>query len=371
MREAFLKAKGGSKIRDFVHSDILDSPKKREDFFASVKLIADILRPIKESLKIIEGGNASLADFHFQLVALGITINKLPLTIDTLIRTHIIDAFNSRYAEFVPNDAAYSLLAYYFHPRYRSRGVTAVGRRLVLKAIFQLQLDHNYDLEKTMALTHGELLAFDKRVAPFNHHFNMDKQSAWDWWYISEERGGEMQGFLRFACLRVFAARANAVACESVFSETGFINNKYRARMNITSIEDTLLVRRYCRANLSKGLKTFMMKGIETVLKDADASLKEMIEVEQAQEEEMYELTEEDGIELASAVPATQYNIPSPVSEQFLATYELEFDPYKMELRNFAANMAEGTDREEHSEFRVPSQGRGLTAAQALAALDG
>ena len=105
------------------HSDDITNKKvkrclKKREFFEQVSTLSQILLPIKNAIKILEGDKATLSDVFIQLVRLAYKIKHIKIKNMAGFRNHMINSFNSRWEEF---DIDSYLLAYFLHPAYRSK----------------------------------------------------------------------------------------------------------------------------------------------------------------------------------------------------------------------------------------------------------
>ncbi|CAG8765594.1 3640_t:CDS:2, partial [Racocetra fulgida] len=89
-----------------------------DNFYTSCKRIASVFEPIKRVINLLESNTASLADCFLGIVQIAAMLKKIPTSNN--FRTLAISAFNFRYQQF---DISPYLLAYFLHPKYRSRGL--------------------------------------------------------------------------------------------------------------------------------------------------------------------------------------------------------------------------------------------------------
>ena len=104
------------------HSDDVTNKKvkrclRKSEFFEQVFTLSQILLPIKNAIKILEGDKATLSDVFIQLVRLAYKIKHIKIKNMAGFKNHMINSFNSRWEEF---DIDSYLLAYFLHPAYRS-----------------------------------------------------------------------------------------------------------------------------------------------------------------------------------------------------------------------------------------------------------
>ena len=90
----------------------------KRGFFQDVQDLTTVLKPIKESIILLENKEANLADCFFSLAQLGAIIKNIPESDHKMFRRHCIKSFNARFKEF---DFDEHLLAYYLHPGYKGK----------------------------------------------------------------------------------------------------------------------------------------------------------------------------------------------------------------------------------------------------------
>ena len=88
---------------------------KKKNFYDKVNTLAQLLRPIKNAILLLEGNQTNLADAFIQMIRLGYLIKKFNVC---PFQQHAIQAFNKRWSEF---DISLYLLAYFLHPRFRGK----------------------------------------------------------------------------------------------------------------------------------------------------------------------------------------------------------------------------------------------------------
>src|SRR5271154_48628 len=87
-------------------------------FFDDVRALAFTLRPIKQSIAVLEFQSCTLADCFLGLARLGAAIKKLPDNDHHTFRHQCISIFNRHYTEFA--DLIY-LLCFFLHPSYTGK----------------------------------------------------------------------------------------------------------------------------------------------------------------------------------------------------------------------------------------------------------
>ena len=91
---------------------------RKRGFFQDVQDLSNIIKPIKDSITLLEGKHANLADCFFSLAQLGVAIKKISELEHKIFRRHCIKSFNKCFKEF---DFDEHLLAYYLHPGYQGK----------------------------------------------------------------------------------------------------------------------------------------------------------------------------------------------------------------------------------------------------------
>lgn len=90
----------------------------KRGFFQDVQDLAEVIKPIKDSIILLENQDSNIADCFFSLAQLGAAIKKIPESVHKMFYRHCIKSFNIRFKEF---DFDEHLLAYYLHPEYRGK----------------------------------------------------------------------------------------------------------------------------------------------------------------------------------------------------------------------------------------------------------
>ena len=80
--------------------------------------MSQVLLPIKNAIKILEGNKATLLDVFVQLIRLAYKIKHIKIKNMTGFKNYMITSFNSRWEEF---EIGIYLLAYFLHPVYRGK----------------------------------------------------------------------------------------------------------------------------------------------------------------------------------------------------------------------------------------------------------
>jgi len=91
---------------------------RKRGFFQDAQDLSDIIRPIKDSITLLEAKYANLADCFFSLAQLGASIKRIPELEHKMFRRHCIRSLNKHFKEF---DFDEHLLAYYLHPGYQGK----------------------------------------------------------------------------------------------------------------------------------------------------------------------------------------------------------------------------------------------------------
>jgi hypothetical protein len=90
----------------------------RDEFYQHCKVVADILKPIRDAILEVEGRNSNLADCFMTMIKIAVAINNLSINHNISFRNQLFELFNRRYEQF--DDDLY-LLAYFLHPKYRGK----------------------------------------------------------------------------------------------------------------------------------------------------------------------------------------------------------------------------------------------------------
>ena len=95
-----------------ISNDTVKKILKKQKFYDRVNTLAQLLRPIKNAILMLEGNQTNLADAFIQMIHLAYLIKRCNAGV---FQQHAIKAFNKRWEEF---DVNLYLLAYFLHPRF-------------------------------------------------------------------------------------------------------------------------------------------------------------------------------------------------------------------------------------------------------------
>ena len=91
---------------------------KNPNFYFDIKALVQVLQPIKNAIKIMEGDKITMADIFIQMIYLAYKIKHFNNNNMLDFKKYINNMFNKRWEEF---DFNIYLLAYFLHPAYRSK----------------------------------------------------------------------------------------------------------------------------------------------------------------------------------------------------------------------------------------------------------
>jgi len=80
--------------------------------------LANIIKPIKEAILILESNKAILADCYFSLAYFDYSINKISQDDHMMFRQYAIKIFNKRFILYYFDEY---LLAYFFYSGYKGK----------------------------------------------------------------------------------------------------------------------------------------------------------------------------------------------------------------------------------------------------------
>jgi hypothetical protein len=80
-----------------------------------LKVLCNILHPIKKAILTLEAQTTTLADCYISLIRLAASIKLLPKNFNANFRQHCLKVMDARFDDF-DNDAY--TLAYLLHPKY-------------------------------------------------------------------------------------------------------------------------------------------------------------------------------------------------------------------------------------------------------------
>ncbi|GET66710.1 ribonuclease H-like domain-containing protein [Rhizophagus irregularis DAOM 181602=DAOM 197198] len=188
---------------------------KKRGFFDDIRILSDILEPIKKAILMLEGSNVTLADCYLHLLRIAAFFKSMPTDDYKELRNSCISIFNKRYKEF---DEDIYLLGFFLHPKYR-------------------ELD-------------AQLRAYFDNSEPYNTSYSVH-DTAYHWWNSIVD--GKFSSLSRLAKV-IFSITPHSASCERLFSAIGWLFGKRRINLQPETIETMAKIYLYSLKHAKKDL---------------------------------------------------------------------------------------------------------------------
>ncbi|GES90541.1 ribonuclease H-like domain-containing protein [Rhizophagus clarus] len=168
------------------YSNILSNEKIKPiirswNFFNDLKVLAFILKPLCDTILLLERSSANLSDCYLGMACIAASMKKLPRTFNQEFKNHCISMINKRLEEF--DDDNY-LLAFFLHPRFRTCLKYGVWQRIVIIA-GKVAKNAGMNLECSRILC-SQLLMYKNNERPFNQPYSNGIDDPIKWWTSME-----------------------------------------------------------------------------------------------------------------------------------------------------------------------------------------
>ncbi|GET63634.1 ribonuclease H-like domain-containing protein [Rhizophagus irregularis DAOM 181602=DAOM 197198] len=225
---------------------------KKRGFFDDIRILSDILEPIKKAILMLEGSNVTLADCYLHLLRIAAFFKSMPTDDYKELRNSCISIFNKRYKEF---DEDIYLLGFFLHPKYR-------------------ELD-------------AQLRAYFDNSEPYNTSYSIH-DTAYHWWNSIVD--GKFSSLLRLAKV-IFSITPHSASCERLFSAMGWLFGKRRINLQPETIETMAKIYLYSLKHAKKDLN-YTSNGDSSSKLDDDIQL--MLNTVFEEEEEIMSENDDD-----------------------------------------------------------------------------
>ncbi|CAG8794498.1 17448_t:CDS:2, partial [Cetraspora pellucida] len=139
-------------------------------FWVNVEVLAKVLSPAKNAIKIVESKATTTADIFLFLVQMASAINTLSandLSERTEFRKQCIQFYNKRWKEF---DIKFYILAYFLHPKYRGKGMKDPVFHQILYTALEIWKKIGGGLASANTLV-AQIKKYDAFEPPYNYIF--------------------------------------------------------------------------------------------------------------------------------------------------------------------------------------------------------
>ncbi|CAB5164801.1 unnamed protein product [Rhizophagus irregularis] len=230
-----------------ISSDNVKSILKKRGFFDDMRVLSDILKPIKESILVLEGTKTNLADCYLQLLKMAANVKSMPIDDYKTLKNSCIRIFNRRFAEY---DEDIYLLAFFLHPYYKGLGVRNQQFDRIQKAALRLWKALGHKKASGLEL-HSQIRSYFDNAKPYDAQYSPEHDVPYLWWNSIID--GKFSSLSRFSKV-IFSITPHSASCERLFSSLGWMFGKKRTNLSAQTIESMAKIYRY---NLStKGQKS-------------------------------------------------------------------------------------------------------------------
>jgi hypothetical protein len=140
------------------------------NFWTNVESLANILEPAKDAVKAVECKSATMIDVFLALIQMAIAIKALPTENSVELkkfRQKCIQFYNYRWHQF---DFELYLLAYFLHPKYRSKGLIPETYQIVQRKALTLWPKIGGGSKSALALA-IQINDYDRFKSPYNFSY--------------------------------------------------------------------------------------------------------------------------------------------------------------------------------------------------------
>ncbi|CAB5208187.1 unnamed protein product [Rhizophagus irregularis] len=212
-----------------------------------MRVLSDILKPIKESILVLEGTKTNLADCYLQLLKMAANVKSMPIDDYKTLKNSCIRIFNRRFAEY---DEDIYLLAFFLHPYYKGLGVRNQQFDRIQKAALRLWKALGHKKASGLEL-HSQIRSYFDNAKPYDAQYSPEHDVPYLWWNSIID--GKFSSLSRLSKV-IFSITPHSASCERLFSSLGWMFGKKRTNLSAQTIESMAKIYRY---NLStKGQKS-------------------------------------------------------------------------------------------------------------------
>ncbi|GES75999.1 ribonuclease H-like domain-containing protein [Rhizophagus clarus] len=201
---------------------------KKRGFFDDVRVISEILKPIKEAILMLERTYTTLADCYLYLLRIATFFKQMPVNDYRSLKNSCIKAFNERYKEF---DEDIYLLAFFLHPQYKGAGIHNTQFERIQKTA--LNIWKNLGYKKTSGLElKAQLRKYLDQDNPYSALYS-NNDGPFQWWNLIIDGRSSLSRLAKI----VFSITPHSASCERLFSALGWMFGKRRTNLNVQTIE--------------------------------------------------------------------------------------------------------------------------------------
>ncbi|GET66712.1 ribonuclease H-like domain-containing protein [Rhizophagus irregularis DAOM 181602=DAOM 197198] len=219
---------------------------KKRGFFDDIRILSDILEPIKKAILMLEGSNVTLADCYLHLLRIAAFFKSMPTDDYKELRNSCISIFNKRYKEF---DEDIYLLGFFLHPKYRGHGMRNNQFERLRKCALRIWKNLGHKKNSGLELD-AQLRAYFDNSEPYNTSYSVH-DTAYHWWNSIVD--GKFSSLSRLAKV-IFSITPHSASCERLFSAIGWLFGKRRINLQPETIETMAKIYLYSLKHAKKDL---------------------------------------------------------------------------------------------------------------------
>ncbi|CAJ0633489.1 273_t:CDS:2 [Entrophospora sp. SA101] len=193
---------------------------KKQGFFEEVASLSQILLPIKNTIKILESDNSTLADVFIQMIRLAFKLKNINVGNMIELKRHSICAFNKRW----------------------DIGIKTGQYKLIVEAAREIWKSIDSSLKSEEILL-SQMRKYKLKISPYDNDYVFLNETPKIWWLSVDDPHKNLQKL----ALLMYDITPHSAACERVFSTLGWIYNKNRLRLAVSKVEEniSILVERF------------------------------------------------------------------------------------------------------------------------------
>ncbi|GET57491.1 ribonuclease H-like domain-containing protein [Rhizophagus irregularis DAOM 181602=DAOM 197198] len=256
---------------------------KKRGFFDDIRILSDILEPIKKAILMLEGSNVTLADCYLHLLRIAAFFKSMPTDDYKELRNSCISIFNKRYKEF---DEDIYLLGFFLHPKYRGHGMRNNQFERLRKCALRIWKNLGHKKNSGLELD-AQLRAYFDNSEPYNTSYSVH-DTAYHWWNSIVD--GKFSSLSRLAKV-IFSITPHSASCERLFSAMGWLFGKRRINLQPETIETMAKIYLYSLKHAKKDLN-YTSNGDSSSKLDDDIQL--MLNTVFEEEEEIMSENDDD-----------------------------------------------------------------------------
>ncbi|GET65821.1 ribonuclease H-like domain-containing protein [Rhizophagus irregularis DAOM 181602=DAOM 197198] len=218
---------------------------KKRGFFDDIRILSDILEPIKKAILMLEGSNVTLADCYLHLLRIAAFFKSMPTDDYKELRNSCISIFN-KYKEF---DEDIYLLGFFIHPKYRGHGMRDNQFERLRKCALRIWKNLGHKKNSGLELD-AQLRAYFDNSEPYNTSYSVH-DTAYHWWNSIVD--GKFSSLSRLAKV-IFSITPHSASCERLFSAMGWLFGKRRINLQPETIETMAKIYLYSLKHAKKDL---------------------------------------------------------------------------------------------------------------------